>query len=103
MLQFVVLLAIMALWALTSLLSREAQPLPPRPARGPGPDGLRPALPCQPGRRDGPVASRQFARSTGSRRSSAGMPARWSEAAAGTSARAGPWPERRRRNRDPRI
>ena len=39
-LQFIVLLSIMALWALTSLLSREAQPLPPRSAtraRGGGP------------------------------------------------------------------
>jgi len=46
MLQFIVLVAIMAIWALTSLLNREAQPLPPRPIRGPvpGPDGLRPPL-----------------------------------------------------------
>jgi hypothetical protein len=43
MLQFIVLLTIMALWALTSLLSREAQPLPPRAVRGPGPDGPRPS------------------------------------------------------------
>ncbi|MFI5456476.1 MAG: hypothetical protein ACHRXM_13585 [Isosphaerales bacterium] len=42
-LQFIVLLAIMAIWALTSLLSRDAQPLPPRPIRGPGPDGTRPS------------------------------------------------------------
>ena len=45
MLQFIVLLAIMALWALTSLLSREAQPLPPRRPRGTPLDGLRPASP----------------------------------------------------------
>ncbi len=44
MVQFVVLLSIMAIWALTSLLSREAQPLPPRPTRGPAPDGPRPNL-----------------------------------------------------------
>ncbi len=44
MLQFIVLLSIMAIWALTSLLSREAQPLPPRPTRGPAPDGTRPNL-----------------------------------------------------------
>jgi hypothetical protein len=43
MLQFIVLLAIMAIWAVTSLLSREAQPLPPRPIRRPGPEGLRPS------------------------------------------------------------
>ncbi len=30
MLQFMVIMAILAIWALTSLLSREAQPLPPR-------------------------------------------------------------------------
>jgi hypothetical protein len=41
MLQFIVLMTIMAIWALTSLLSREAQPLPPRPTRGPNPDGAR--------------------------------------------------------------
>jgi len=40
-LQIIVLLSIMAIWALTSLLSREAQPLPPRPVRGPVPDGTR--------------------------------------------------------------
>jgi hypothetical protein len=41
MTQFIVLMTIMAIWALTSLLSREAQPLPPRPTRGPNPDGSR--------------------------------------------------------------
>jgi hypothetical protein len=45
MLQFIVLLAIMALWALTSLLSREAQPLPARRPRGAPMDGSRPAPP----------------------------------------------------------
>ena len=36
MIQILISLGILALWALTSLLSREAQPLPPRPvARGP--------------------------------------------------------------------
>jgi len=42
LLQFIVLVAIMAIWALTSLLSREAQPLPPQPRRRPGPDGTQP-------------------------------------------------------------
>ena len=42
MFQILVSLGILALWALTSLLSRETQPLPPRPSRprpneGPGP------------------------------------------------------------------
>jgi hypothetical protein len=50
MLQFIVLMTIMAIWALTSLLSREAQPLPPRPVRGPNPDGPRATPPV--GRRD---------------------------------------------------
>ncbi len=44
-LQFIVLAGIMAIWALTSLLSREAQPLPPRPKRDPGPGGMRPPAP----------------------------------------------------------
>ncbi len=44
MLQFFVLLGIMALWAVTSLLSREAQPLPPRQPRRPGPDPARPSF-----------------------------------------------------------
>jgi hypothetical protein len=43
MTQILVSLAILTLWALTSLLSREAQPLPPRTTRGLGPDGPRPA------------------------------------------------------------
>jgi hypothetical protein len=43
MIQILISLAILALWALTSLLSRDSQPLPPRPARARGPDGQRPA------------------------------------------------------------
>jgi hypothetical protein len=35
-------LSFLAIWALTSLLNRDAQPLPPRPMRGPGPGGARP-------------------------------------------------------------
>jgi hypothetical protein len=58
MLQFVVLLAIMALWALTSLLSREAQPLPPRRPRGALPEGPRPAPPA--GRGDTLTPARTF-------------------------------------------
>jgi hypothetical protein len=41
--QILISLAILALWALTSLLSRDAQPLPPRPVRGRSPEGPRPA------------------------------------------------------------
>ena len=40
--QIIISLAILALWALTSLLSRDAQPLPPRPVRGRSPEGPRP-------------------------------------------------------------
>jgi hypothetical protein len=48
-LQFIVMLSIMALWALTSLLSREAQPLPARPVRGPGAGGPLSGFPMTPG------------------------------------------------------
>jgi hypothetical protein len=44
LLQFIVPLTFLAIWALTSLLNREAQPLPPRPARSPAPGGARPAM-----------------------------------------------------------
>lgn len=42
-LQFIVPLTFLAIWALTSLFNREAQPLPPRSGRPPGPPGPRPA------------------------------------------------------------
>ena len=43
LLQFIVPLTFLAIWALTSLLNRDAQPLPPRPGagRGPGPGPMR--------------------------------------------------------------
>jgi hypothetical protein len=41
--QLIVFLSILAIFALTSLLSRDAQPLPPRPTRARGPDNLRPS------------------------------------------------------------
>jgi hypothetical protein len=37
--QFIVPLTFLAIWALTSIFNREAQPLPPRPTPGPGPGG----------------------------------------------------------------
>jgi len=40
--QFIVPLTFLAIWALTSLLNRDAQPLPPRPMRPPAPPGPRP-------------------------------------------------------------
>ncbi len=50
LIQFIVPLMFLAIWALTSLLNRDAQPLPPRPGRPPGPGGPRPLnrLPGQP-------------------------------------------------------
>jgi hypothetical protein len=55
MIQFIVLMTIMAIWALTSLLSREAQPLPPRPTRGLNPDGSRPGQPLARREMSGPA------------------------------------------------
>jgi len=42
LIQFIVPLMFLAIWALTSLLNRDAQPLPPRPGRPPGAGGPRP-------------------------------------------------------------
>ena len=42
LIQFIVPLTFLAIWALTSLFNREAQPLPPRTGRPFGPDGPRP-------------------------------------------------------------
>jgi hypothetical protein len=55
LLQFTVIMAILLIWALTSLLSREAQPLPPRTRRAPGPEGLRAAPPARMDRTTGPA------------------------------------------------
>jgi hypothetical protein len=41
LLQFIVPLSFLAIWALTSLLNRDANPLPPRPVRSPNPGGSR--------------------------------------------------------------
>jgi hypothetical protein len=50
LIQFIVPLMFLAIWALTSLLNRDAQPLPPRPGRMPGGGGPRPfnRMPGQP-------------------------------------------------------
>ena len=42
LIQFIVPLMFLAIWALTSLLNRDAQPLPPRPGRPVGQGGPRP-------------------------------------------------------------
>jgi len=44
LIQFIVPLTFLAIWALTSILNRDAQPLPPRPGRPPGPGGTRPPV-----------------------------------------------------------
>ena len=43
--QYMVPLAFIAIWAMTSIFNRETQPLPPRTSRPPGPNGPRPASP----------------------------------------------------------
>ncbi len=59
LIQFIVPLMFLAIWALTSLLNRDAQPLPPRPTRPPGPGGPRPLsrVPGQPEPRASAMAS----------------------------------------------
>jgi hypothetical protein len=42
LIQFIVPLTFLAIWALTSILNRDAQPLPQRQGRPPGPGGMRP-------------------------------------------------------------
>jgi hypothetical protein len=89
MLQLIVLLSIGALWALTSLLSREAQPLPARGVRGQGMPGPRPGLPMNAG------ASMAAPRTmgTGERAPANSLerraPARWNEASPATRIAAG--------------
>ena len=88
LLQFIVPLTFLAIWALTSLLNRDAQPLPPRPGAGRGP-GLGPAR-GGPGGGFSPSARAELAgpgRSTAAGGPASSMadratPARWSAAAA---------------------
>lgn len=61
--QFIVPLMFLAIWALTSLLNRDAQPLPPRPGRPNEPGGFRPGERAQ-----GRGESRTSAASTASGR-----------------------------------
>ena len=51
---YIVPLTFLAIWALTALFNRDAQPLPPRAARPPGPNGPNP--PFGPGSARGPGA-----------------------------------------------
>jgi hypothetical protein len=65
LLQFIVPLTFLAIWALTSLLNREAQPLPPRPGRGPVPGGPRPGMGAPMAGRGDPAGPSRYA--TGAR------------------------------------
>src|SRR5215472_16137044 len=88
LLQFIVPLTFLAIWALTALLNRDAQPLPPRPNRGLGPGGPRAGVALPPaGRGDltGPERSRGGGRPLSSS-SERPAPARW----AGSPARGQP-------------
>src|SRR4051812_14996454 len=72
--QFIVPLTFFAIWALTSLFNREAQPLPPRSGRPLGPNGPRP-MPSAP-----PDAPRPVER--GADRSQRDPTMRWSKPSA---------------------
>ncbi len=80
LLQFIVPLTFLAIWALTSLLNRDAQPLPPRPGRAPGAGGgPRPGMGAPLVGRGEPAGS---SRSQGASRPAApaaerSAPARW--------------------------
>src|SRR5690348_13520704 len=85
LLQFIVPLTFLAIWALTSLLNRDAQPLPPRPGSGRGP-GAGPARgtagggfsPSMRGDLTGPARSSSPARPASSPMADRTVPARWS-------------------------
>ena len=74
LIQFIVPLTFLAIWALTSLLNRDAQPLPPRPGRAPAPGGPRrlnraagsddPRLPARQSAGSGPVRCTASARTS---------------------------------------
>ena len=87
LLQFIVPLTFLAIWALTSLLNRDAQPLPPRPGagRGPGPGVGRGMAgggfsPSGRGELAGPGRSASPARPASSPMVDRSAPARWSSA-----------------------
>ena len=73
LIQFIVPLTFLAIWALTSLFNREAQPLPPRSGRVPGPGGAgpRPGLGTQTARPPGERRQEPFARPTSAARQAA--------------------------------
>lgn len=84
-LQLIVPLIFLAIWALTSLLTREAQPLPPRTTRPTGPGGPRPGTSTSgrmPERRGEPVTREAPV-------------ARWNSGATGTARPAPPRPASR--------
>jgi hypothetical protein len=54
MLPYLVTLGFLAIWALTHIFNREAEPLPPRAGRPPNGPGVRPQPPAGPARRPEP-------------------------------------------------
>lgn len=94
LIQFIVPLTFLAIWALTSILNRDAQPLPPRPGRPPGPGGVQPGrrLPGQvdPLRPSGGLPNRPAAMPGASER-----PAAWTGLGAPPAAPPGPRPRPR--------
>jgi hypothetical protein len=80
LLQFIVPLTFLAIWALTSLLNRDAQPLPPRPGRAPGAGGgPRPGMGAPlAGRGDSAGPSRSLEASRPAALAERPAPTRWS-------------------------
>src|SRR5262249_39983223 len=76
LIQFIVPLTFLAIWALTSLFNREAQSLPPRPGRPLGPNGPRPQPPAQGPRALQGRPADAFAREVEARRPGLGSPVR---------------------------
>jgi hypothetical protein len=97
LLNFIVPLTFLAIWALTSLLNRDAQPLPPRPGAGraPGPSPLRGGVGggfASSGRTDltGPARATAASRSASSAVVERPASARWSSAPVQGRAGGGP-------------
>ena len=106
LLQFIVPLTFLAIWALTSLLNRDAQPLPPRPGAGRGP-GVGPAR-VGAGGGFSPATRGELTRSASPARPASPMPdrsapARWSSATVPGRPVVRPDAGRRRGDRDHRI
>ena len=87
LIQFIVPLTFLAIWALTSILNRDAQPLPPRPGgRPPGPGG-----PQSLNRLPAPLVTRQTAPGRPSSQLSQAAPSQATAGAATATERAAGW------------